>query len=220
MTYIIVAGGTVEDESFRGFIDELDESSLFIVACDSGYDTCIRLNIRPELVIGDFDSAREGTYEKVLASKIPVIKLDSIKDDTDTEAALKWIFNNSNPDDEIYIWGGTGTRIDHVMGNISLIGMGTLAGRKIIMLDGHNRINMIRPDEVFLVTGHGQYGKYISVFPYMGKVRGLTMEGFKYPLTDAELKGFDTLTVSNELIAEKGVISIKEGYLLVMETRD
>ena len=54
----------------------------------------------------------------------------------------------------------------------------------------------------------------------MGPVSGLTMEGFKYPLSDATLEGFNTLTVSNEIVDETATISIGEGYLIICETTD
>ena len=220
MTTVIISGGNIDKDFSRGFIETLHESSLFIIACDHGYENCELIGVTPDLVVGDFDSASPGTFENIVAAGIDVIKLNPVKDDTDTEAALDVAIAKTTKSDDIYLLGATGTRLDHVMGNIALVGKGLKQGRKVHLVDSHNYIDMLQAGETLTIDEATKFGTYVSVFPYMSSVKGLNMEGFKYPVVDADIYGFNTLTVSNELIAEKGFISIREGYLVVMQTRD
>ena len=98
--------------------------------------------------------------------------------------------------------------------------MGLNHGRKVYLADGLNRVQMIKAPEKISMEKALQHGKYVSVFPYMGPVSGLTMEGFKYPLSDATLEGFNTLTVSNEIVNDLATIQIQSGYLIICESVD
>ncbi|SHJ35967.1 thiamine diphosphokinase [Pseudobutyrivibrio xylanivorans] len=220
MIVVIIAGGNIDEKFIGGFIEDLDESSLFLIACDKGYEACERMGIKPDVLIGDFDSASGDVSGSAEKAGVQVIRLNPVKDDTDTEAALDLAIKKTTEEDEIFLLGVTGTRIDHVLGNISLVGKGLLADREVTMLDSHNSIQMIKPGETYIVEKDYQFGKYISVFPYMGPVKGLNMTGFKYPVKDGEIHGFSTLTVSNELAEDEGVITIEEGTLIVIESLD
>ena len=219
MRYVIIAGGTIELDFLKDFLSQRQRDEMYIIACDKGYEACEKLDIIPNLLVGDFDSAGEGAVERALSSGIEIKRLNPIKDDTDVEAALVIAMDRAASDETIFILGGTGSRIDHVFGNIALVAMGIKNDRYVVMMDSHNAISVIRPNTVHLVDK--QPGLYVSIFPYMGPVTGVTMEGFKYPLTDATIEGFNTLTVSNEVVADEGKIWFEgEGYLIIMETRD
>lgn len=220
MIYMIVAGGNVDIEFTKGFFREFDGIPLFVIACDKGYEACEAMEIRPNLVVGDFDSAGGSAADRAKEAGIEVVQLNPIKDDTDTEAALDIAIGRSTKYDEIYLLGASGTRLDHTMGNIALLGKGLVNDRVVILQDPHNRIEMITAGDTYAILADDQFGKYVSVFPYMGPVRGLKMKGFKYPLEDCKLEGFNTLTVSNELEDYEGIITIEKGFLIVMQTRD
>ena len=220
MINVIVAGGQAENDFLKEFFAGYERGELYIIACDRGYDICCDVGVTPNLVIGDFDSACAGAYTQVKSRGINVILLNSEKDDSDSEAAVRYILQHNELTGDIYLLGGIGSRIDHLLGNISLVAMGVQNGRRIFLMDSHNRICGLGPGGRLVINRAGQYGKYISVFPYMGRTSGVTLEGFKYPLRDAVLEGFDTLTVSNEIIEEQGVIALVDGYLIIMETMD
>ncbi len=65
-----------------------------------------------------------------------------------------------------------------------------------------------------------QFGTYVSLIPYTECVEHLTLKGLKYPLTDACLRGFCSLGVSNEIVADTAEISFESGLLLVVESKD
>ncbi|SEA18428.1 thiamine pyrophosphokinase [Pseudobutyrivibrio sp. ACV-2] len=221
MTVLIVAGGEIDKEFTKSYIKYIDNHALYIIACDKGYEACEALGITPKVLVGDFDSVDDAAQNRAKSAGIEMVKLNPIKDDTDVEVALNHAFSVTNPGDEIYMIGCTGGRLDHTIGNFHLMGMGAKCERAVIIVDSHNHIEMITPGETYVVEPETQFGKYVSVFPFMGPVTGLTMTGFKYPVTNKTLEGFDTLTVSNEVkTSSYAEITIESGYLIVMETRD
>jgi len=220
MITFIVAGGQLDTGFLSRMLEEVAAGQeRFIIAADSGVQRCFEIGVTPDYIVGDFDSADDGVYEAALECGAPVKKLNPIKDDTDSEAALGIALENV-PDGDIYYLGGTGSRLDHVFGNVALLGKGLLAGRTVYLVDETNRIRMIGPGMTCEIQASEQYGKYVSVFPYMGQVTGLTMEGFKYPLQDATIGGYNTLTVSNEIVQYICKVSVGQGYLIIMETKD
>lgn len=228
MSAIIVSGGDLAEEEAASFIRKEKErhqrvgDDLLLVAADRGLDHMMKMDITPDLIIGDFDSASEQTkgacvtYEK---AGVTVIRLNPVKDDTDTEAALKETIRRSTG--EITLLGGTGGhRVDHLWANLRLLGYARQQGRKMTMLDSYNRIRLLEGQDELVILKDEQYGNYLSVFPLDGVARGVSVSGVFYPLEDATLDGYASLTVSNEITEQQAVIGVTEGKLLVMETRD
>ena len=216
MSCVIVAGGEVDHKLLAEVLAGADT----VIAADRGLEALQQAKVCPDYIIGDFDSASEATrarlaeYEKQPSAQ--VIRLQPEKDDTDSEAALQLAFAHSTGD--IVLLGGTGRRIDHLLANISILGQGLAHGRQVILQDSWNRIRMIASG--CTIRRDEQYGTYISLFPYSTRVEGLTLEGFKYPLHNATLEGFNSLGVSNELVKDEGVITFTRGTLIVVESID
>ena len=51
-------------------------------------------------------------------------------------------------------------------------------------------------------------------------MKGITLRGFKYPLTDKDIAIGTSLCISNELAADEAVITLQDGVLIVVESRD
>lgn len=222
MSCIIISGGTIALEELQKSLDNGNREDLCLIAADRGMETVERLHLLPDYIIGDFDSADAEAYRyaRTLSEtkRIPLTKLNPVKDDTDSEAALHLAFLHSEGD--IRIFGGTGTRIDHVLSNIMMMKQGEKQGRRIFLIDGHNRIRLCFPGRPVRIKKTEQFGKYVSVIPVSGPASGVTMDGFYYPLHDADLSGADSLGNSNEITAEEGTISVNRGVLCVVESRD
>lgn len=218
MMNFIVAGGAIDIDFAKKQIEAFAPCDRYIIACDGGLKACLKMGLQPDYIIGDFDSAGEDLYRQALKLDSQVKKLNPIKDDTDSEASVNLALSAN--DGDITILGGTGSRLDHVVGNMSLLAFGHDKGRMIYILDPTNRIYMLPAGSAHRIKKSQQHGKYVSIFPYMGPVTGLSLTGFKYPLKNETLTGFTTLTVSNEIVEDEGVISFDQGHLIVMETRD
>lgn len=215
MKYLIVSGGYASDE----FVSEIIRRGGFevVMAADSGLDFLYRTGIMPDVIVGDFDSVKSDALDYFREFEhIEMCMLNPEKDDTDTEFAIREAIRRGAS--KITIVGGTGTRIDHVLGNICLLGIGLEENVKIVLLDEHNRIRMI--DKPLVLKKEEQYGKYISLVPYSDRVTGVTLTGLKYPLTDYTMGGFNSLGISNEIVDEEATISLTSGQLLVIESRD
>lgn len=210
---IIVTGGNIN----LSFLDrELKESqNSYVIGVDKGLDSLHALHVRPNLVIGDFDSVDNG-IRAIYAGSPDAIVLNPEKDYTDTHVAVLEALKRKPG--RIKLLGATGTRLDHVMGNLALLKLCLLQGVEAVIVDEHNRIRMI--DRQLRIRMDRQYGKYISCIPFSDRVEGLTISGFQYNLEGATIIKEETIGISNELREEEGLITLKTGYLLVMETKD
>ena len=215
MKFLIVSGGSLNKE----FVTKVVGQGRYdrILAADSGMNALYAVAVTPDIIIGDFDSADK----KILAffqqnKEIDFCTLNPEKDDTDTEFAIRESIRRGA--DSITIIGGTGTRLDHVLGNISLLGIGLEEGVRMELLDAHNRICMI--DHSVTLKKKEQYGNYLSLIPYNGNVTGVTLKGLKYPLHDYTMGGFNSLGISNEIVDDEASIELTSGQLLVIESRD
>lgn len=215
MKFLIVSGGSLSKE----FVTKVVGQGRYdrILAADSGMNALYAAAVTPDIIIGDFDSADEKILAFFQQNKaIDFCTLNPEKDDTDTEFAIRESIRRGA--DSITIIGGTGTRLDHVLGNISLLGIGFEEQISMELLDEHNRIRMIQ--KPLTLEKDAQYGKYVSLIPYGGDVQGITLRGFKYPLSDYTMGGFNSLGISNEIVDEKAVIELTRGSLLVIESHD
>lgn len=212
---VIISGGYMDDVFASAWITEY--APEYTIVADSGMEFCRRIGIIPDMIIGDFDSVKEETLSFFKSQSGIVFKeLNPVKDDTDTEFAIRQAIALGVK--EITVLGGTGTRLDHVLGNISLLGIGLLKQIQIQLVDSHNRIRML--NKPVKITKKEQFGSYVSLVPYQGEVTQLTLKGFKYALKDFTLKPYNSLGISNEIVEEEAEITFDEGVLLVIESRD
>ena len=221
-TTIIISGGDIVDEEVKEIIYQASQKgSLFLIAADRGMECCMRLNLQPNIVVGDFDSISTGAYHNMLwylkKYEIPCQTLAVRKNETDTEAALHIALEQRKSGD-IILLGGTGFRIDHMLANIAILGQGAKLGRKIYLQDSHNRVSMLF--ESVVLKKNQLFGNYISLLPYAGIVTHVTLDGFSFPLTDVTLDKFSSLGISNVLIEEEGQISFEDGILICVEAKE
>ena len=215
MKCLIVAGGNTDYD----FTTDLVKKSGFemIIAADRGMEYMYAAKIMPDVIVGDFDSVNREALEFFQTKEfIDLHMLNPEKDDTDTEYAIRFAIKKGA--DHIMILGGTGSRIDHVIGNLSLLGIGLESNVRIELVDPNNRIRMINSDLV--IDKSRQFGKYVSIFPVFDKDNLISLEGFKYPLDKYTFKGYSTIGVSNEIVAERGIIRVHKGTFLVAESID
>ena len=215
MKVIIISGGHIDDVFALDWLEKNQYDCM--IAADSGMNFLHKNGIIPDIIAGDFDSAKEESvaYYQGL-NDVQVMKLNPIKDDTDTEFVIREAIRRGAT--EITVLGATGTRLDHVLANVNLLGIGMEEDVVIELVDKHNRIRMI--SDRLIIKKDEQFGDYVSVLPVKGDAKGVTLEGMKYPLQDADIACFSSLGVSNKIVDETAKISVKQGVLLVIESRD
>ena len=215
MRVVIISGGHIDDVFA---LDWMKKNTYdCIIAADSGMNFLYRNGIVPDIIAGDFDSVDDDSLDEFSSlPDIEMLRLNPVKDDTDTEFVIREAIRRGAT--EITLLGATGTRLDHVLANVYLLGIGLEEGVSIEVIDAYNRIRMI--DSVLEISKEKQFGDYVSILPVRGDAKGVTLEGMKYPLHDANVSCFSSLGVSNEIVVKKARISVKEGVLLVIESRD
>ena len=212
---IIISGGAIEAPFTLEFLKE--KPADIVIAVDRGLEFLYREGIVPTHIVGDFDSIEPEVISYYRNhTQIPIREFNPVKDASDTEIALRLGMELGM--EEIWILGGTGTRLDHVMANIQSLKIASNADVKAYLLDSHNRISLLEEDIVLLKEE--AYGKYFSLFSLGGKVEGLTIRGAKYPLTNHTLEPYDSLSVSNQFASKFVKIEFKSGTIILMETRD
>lgn len=215
MNTLIISGGEINLDFLYKYYN--DNKNSTIIAVDKGLNALHELNIIPHHIVGDFDSVNKDLLSLYSNSpNIVIHKYNPEKDYTDTDIAIKLAIDlNSSC---INIIGGFGNRIDHLLANIHILMHGLNANIPCYLLDECNKVYLINTTtEIFKSKA---YGKYISLIPLTSSVSGLTLKGFKYPLTGYTLPIGVSLGISNEIIDYIATISFKEGILIIIESRD
>ena len=60
---------------------------------------------------------------------------------------------------------------------------------------------------------------YFSLLAFCGKAQGVTVAGAKYPLENAEIDCDYPYGISNQVMGDKAVVSVKKGRLLLIKVR-
>ena len=184
----------------------------FIIACDAGYRNCGVLHCKPDIIVGDFDTAPcpEQTDDDIVV-------LPHVKDDTDTEYAAKLATDKGF--DEVLLLGGLGgKRVEHTLANLCT-GLGLeKRGVRATLQDERSRITYVLPGETRRYPKEDYF--FFSAFPLEGRAEGVCESGSFYELTDATLMATYPLGVSNEYAEGSDCITIstREGALVVVET--
>lgn len=210
--YLVVSGGTVDKRMLESTVSSYKADR--IVACDKGLEACIDSGLVPDVIIGDFDSVNKK-YVEICRGSAKIITLDIHKDFTDTQAGISYCLTHKA--ESIVMVGASGTRMDHTIANIGLLYQCVKAGIPAVMVDAHNRIRMI---EHKLIISSCELYENVSILPYRGCVRGITLRGFEYPAENLTLEPGDTIGISNKLSGTTASIELDSGYLIVIESAD
>lgn len=214
MTCLIVCGGTIDSKLACTIVKRAGIE--IIIAVDKGMDFLYKSGITPDIIVGDFDSTQTDALEYYTQKgQSDIIRLNAQKDDTDTEFAIMTAIEKGAHD--IMLIGATGTRVDHVLGNISLLGIGMKMGVDIRIIDANNQIRMI--NSRVSIKKSQQYGHYVSLIP-ITEDNEITLVGFKYPLSHFTFEKFTSLGISNEIMDDIAYIEVHKGVFILVESMD
>lgn len=212
---VIFGGGDIDRDFALAFLNK--KEFRYRIGADRGIRFMREQGVRPTHIVGDFDSAgREDLEYFQRDGSIPIRAFQPEKDVTDAQIAVDLAIELGCG--EIWMLGGMGCRADHLLANIRLLGLALKKGAVCYLIDPWNKIRAA--DSSLSLAEEEQFGRYVSLFALSGQVTGLTLTGFKYPLSDYTMAGDDPLGVSNEIVAEKAKISFRSGVLIVAESRD
>ncbi|OFI07677.1 thiamine pyrophosphokinase [Clostridium acetireducens DSM 10703] len=211
MKTVIVAGGS--PPSFDLINKELEDAT-YLVCADSGANCLYNYNIKPHYLIGDFDSIDKNVFDFYKKESCIIEMYPKDKDDTDTELCIKKAIELFS--DEIVLLGCTGSRLDHILGNIGLLLRCLNLNIKASIRDNNNIIFISNKP----LSVKGEKGEDFSIQAYCNEVKGLTLRGCKYELTNYNLKIGDPLTISNQFLDDLVHIDFKTGIILIMFSKD
>ena len=217
MRTVIISGGRIERDFALSFLE--NETFEQFIAVDNGLRFCYDNQIKPTWIVGDFDTAAPEPVEYYQTqTDIPIRRFNPVKDSTDSQIAIELALELGSS--EITLLGGTGTRMDHVLGNIQSLMLAKKKGVSCVILDEYNRIQLI--DGETRLKKSEQYGKYVSLLPLTTEVTGVDLTGFKFNLTGHTFTstGSAGLGVSNEIIEDIAEIRVKSGIFVLIESRD
>ena len=179
-----------------------DDTGDFVICADSGYAYAQKAGIKPDLLVGDFDS-----FFGALPEDIPTVTLKTHKDDTDSMHCAAVALERGYK--EVVLLAATGGRLDHTLANISVLQYLTQNGTKATMLSDN--------EEVFCLP-EGSYtmdnvkGKTFSVFPFGCPEVTVTYNcKVEYPVERLKILSSDTIGISNIFHDDRAEVVIDSG---------
>lgn len=199
---VVVGGADINNyEYIRGCLREDD----YLVFCDSGLKHIDSLGVKPNLIVGDFDSYDNPNLD------VETIVLPCEKDDTDTVFAVKEALKRGF--DEFLLIGVIGARLDHTLGNVSILMYLDSLSKKGVIIDDYSEMEIVSKEPAFIEDSFA----YFSLINVSGKAKGIVVENAKYSLDNAEITCEYQYGISNEVIkGEIAKVSVSDGQLLLV----
>ena len=179
----------------------------FVIAADGGLRHTQRLGIRPDVVLGDFDSLG---YTPEGANVFPVEK-----DDTDSMLAVRLGLQRGCA--EFLLYGSLdGPRLDHTVANFQTLQFLADRGAVGYLIGNTTMVTVVKNESIAFPAG---CSGTISVFCMGPDAEGVTEKGLFYGLEKAALSSGFPLGVSNHFTGQEAMISVENGSLLVLWER-
>lgn len=208
MKRCVVFGSVEVDFPAEKMIRETDT----VICADRGWQNAVAHGIKPDYIIGDFDSSPMPENSDAEITVLPVVK-----DDTDTHHVARFIIENGFTD--VLMLGLLGgKRMEHTIANIQTLLF--LAKNRIsaTAVDKYSQV-MVITDGTVKLPDLGD--KFFSLFSLGEKREGISIKGAKYPLDRYTLTNDYPIGVSNEFIGEEVEITVSKGeVLLIISNKD
>lgn len=204
MKRCVIVGGA--DIGNYEYVREMLSENDYIVFCDSGLKHMGRLSVKPSLIVGDFDSHDNPQMD------VETIVLPCEKDDTDTVYAVKEAVRRGF--DAFLLIGVVGGRLDHTLGNVSILLYLDSIGCKGTIVDDYSEMEIVSASPVRISDRYS----FFSLLNITGCAKGIAIQNAKYPLDGAEITCEYQYGISNEVVPGKtAVVSVQEGRLLLIK---
>lgn len=213
MKALIVTGGRINKNFIKKHL-KINKYDI-IIAVDKGLETLDNLDIKPNYIVGDFDSIKKEVLKKYQKTNIEIVELNPEKDLTDTHSAINLAIKLKSKN--ITILGAIGTRIDHTIANIHILKIAVDKNIDIKIINENNEITLIEHN---VKLNKDKNYKYISLIPLTTIVENVTLKGLKYPLENRTLYIGDSLGISNEQLQNEAEIQLEKGILILIKSKD
>ena len=213
MNCVIVANGKIK--TFQVY-KKIFKKANIIIAVDGGTNHLFKMNVVPNVIIGDLDSIEPDIKEYYRKKKVEFVTYPPKKDFTDTELAIDYALKLKP--NFITLIGFLGSRFDHSLANIFLLKKIANSKIKAKIVNKKNEIFCIEGEDSLEIEG-GK-GDFLSIIPLTEKTEGIDLEGLEYPLINSTLNFSSTKGISNVFKRKEATIKIKKGLLLVIKSKD
>ena len=206
---LIIANG---QECSMELLGQLLEWSPIIIVLDNAIDRVLQLDIKVDVLLGDFDDDFNPEIYKKKQFPLEIVHTPD-QNKTDLEKAFDYLIEKGHQAVNV-VWA-TGKRADHTISNITNI-VSYRNTLKIVILDDHSKIFLLPYKFEKWFTKNTP----ISLIP-IGKVSGITTQNLFYPLINEELT-IGYRTGSSNHVTQDGIVKIEhsDGDLLMMECFD
>ena len=205
MKRCVLIGGVEIDFPLEKYIRDDD----FVVCADRGWQHAVAHGIKPDMIVGDFDSSPYPETPDADVTVLPVVK-----DDTDTFYIARHLVENGYTD--VLLRGMIGgKRIEHTIANIQTLNYFAENRVNATAIDSCSQLMVIKDGNVNLPD---MPDKFFSLFSMGERAEGVTVKGAKYPLDSYTVTNLYPIGISNEFIGEAVEISVKNGSLLLVIT--
>ncbi len=210
---VIISNGLISDLEYTKKLISDDD---FVICADGAAHYLMKMGITPDVWIGDYDSCTmTGEEFSRFSARSEIIRLNPIKDATDTEEACDYVINHGF--ESVIMLGSVGTRMDHSLANIYLLKKFADCGIDARIVNENNIIFVAKEDNAIRSAGGFNY---VSLIPLSGELCDVCISGMKYTLNHADISQFSSLGVSNEITEDEGRITIGHGNALIILSKD
>jgi len=182
-----------------------------VIAADGGAGLAVKLDLVPDWVVGDLDSLAQADGEKLDQLGAVFYVYPPEKDDTDGQLALR--LAQKEGADEIVVWGGMGGRLDHALSN--LFSAAGFVEQGIAVRFEHPQVTVYLVRDR-LVGVPGRVGDTVSLITLGLGASGVSLDGFQYPLREADLDYRRPYTISNIIVEPDPCVRVTSGILAVI----
>jgi thiamine pyrophosphokinase len=207
---IIFANGEIPDLNKARPLLQADD---YVICADGGTRHALALSLQPDLVIGDMDSLKNGQWQKLEETGIPIELYPHDKNETDLELAITRALELEPKG--ILVIAALGGRLDHTLGNLALLSDNRLSTFHTRFDDGVEEIFLCRERAEI----HGRSRDIVSLIPWGGPVQGIQTQGLRWSLNGETLYPQKTRGISNEMLIDSASISVESGLLLIVHRR-
>lgn len=211
MRTIIVTGGNPPSKAL--LLSHLKEGD-YLIGVDKGCNALFEYGLKPDLILGDFDSVNFEVINHYKEVGVKTLKFQPEKDYSDTDLGYSKAVELGSK--EILLFGATGTRVDHMLGNMGLLLKALKSSVRVEIIDDNNKIYLIDKSTKINARSNG----IISFHAVCEVVKNLNISGAKYKLEGYDLTLFEPRAICNEFIGEDINITFDSGIIMVIFSKD
>lgn len=202
-TCLIISGG-----DYSPLKDDIGYD--YVIACDLGYEHALKMGIKPDIMVSDFDSLDRSKFP---ADEIALLEFPVRKDDSDTMLAIKHALKEGYG--HIVISCALGGRLDHTIANIQSMAYVAERGGVCEIISDKEYLRTFTGGELSLEK---REGFSLSLFSITDRCTGVSISGSAYDCENVTLTNSFPLGISNYWKEERVTIRMSKGIMLIAES--